>query len=74
MTKTLAINDAADPTDEEIKSAVQTYLANQPSLMNVTKRSVREALVAAFPNADLGSKKQMINKAIDDTLSGGAQA
>ncbi len=42
--------------------------------MNVTKRSVREALVAAFPNADLSSKKQMINKAIDDTLSGGAQA
>ncbi|KAJ1581371.1 hypothetical protein NDA11_001953 [Ustilago hordei] len=72
--RALPINDAADPTDEEIKAAVQTYLANQPSLMNVTKRSVREALVAAFPNAELGGKKQMINKAIDATLSGGAQA
>ncbi|CDU26230.1 chitin synthase 6 [Sporisorium scitamineum] len=72
--RALPINDASDPTDEEIKAVVQTYLANQPSLMNVTKRSVREALVAAFPNAELSSKKQMINKAIDDTLSGGAQA
>nr|ANG56506.1 chitin synthase class V [Ustilago esculenta] len=72
--RALAINDASDPTDEEIKSSVRTYLANQPSLMNVTKRSVREALAEAFPNADLSSKKQMINKAIDDTLSGGAQA
>ncbi|EST05335.1 DEK, C-terminal [Kalmanozyma brasiliensis GHG001] len=72
--RALPINDASDPTDEEIKTAVQTYLANQASLMNVTKRSVREALGAAFPNAELSSKKQMINKAIDDTLSGGAQA
>ncbi|KAJ9479525.1 putative Chitin synthase 3 (putative) [Pseudozyma hubeiensis] len=74
VARALPVNDASDPTDEEIKSAVQTYLANQPSLMNVTKRSVREALVGAFPNAELSSKKQMINKAIDDTLSGGAQA
>lgn len=74
VARALAVNEASDPTDEEIKSAVQTYLANQPSLMNVTKRSVREALVAAFPNAELSYKKSMINKAIDDTLSGGAQA
>ncbi|PWZ03764.1 chitin synthase 6 [Testicularia cyperi] len=70
----LPINDAADPTDEELQSAVQSYLAHQASLMTVTKRSVREALASAFPNADLSSKKQTINKAIDATLSGGAQA
>jgi chitin synthase len=72
--RALAVNEASDPTDEEIRAAVQTYLASQASLMSVTKRSVREALVAAFPNAELSSKKQMINKAIDATLSGGAQA
>ncbi len=37
--RALPINDASDPTDEEIKAAVQSYLANQASLMNVTKRS-----------------------------------
>ncbi|SPO45320.1 chitin synthase 6 [Moesziomyces antarcticus] len=72
--RALPVNEASDPTDEEIRAAVQTYLASQASLMSVTKRSVREALVAAFPNAELSSKKQMINKAIDATLSGGAQA
>lgn len=63
--------DTASPTDAEIVLAVQTYLAQQPSLMNVTKRSAREAVMAAFPNAPtIKEKKALINKAIDDTLRG----
>lgn len=67
----LAPRDTASPSDTEIITAVQTYLAQQPSLMNVTKRSAREAVMAAFPNAPtIKEKKALINKAIDDTLRG----
>ncbi|KAN0061227.1 hypothetical protein ACQY0O_006967 [Thecaphora frezii] len=65
-----AINESTNPTDEELNQAVRSYLANQPNLMSVTKRSVREAITASFPKADLTARKATINKAIDDTLSG----
>ncbi|EPQ25956.1 uncharacterized protein PFL1_06412 [Pseudozyma flocculosa PF-1] len=69
----LPVSESAEPSDEDLQAAVRTYLANQPNLMSVTKRSVREAVTASFPNADLAGKKATINKAIDDTLSGAAQ-
>ncbi|KDN43897.1 glycosyltransferase family 2 protein [Tilletiaria anomala UBC 951] len=64
---------STDPSDIEITQAVRTYLAAQPSLMNVTKRSAREAVIASFPNApSIADRKVLINKAIDDTLRGDA--
>jgi chitin synthase len=64
---------STDPSDQEIIQAVRTYLAGQPNLMAVTKRTAREAVIASFPNApDVADRKQLINKAIDDTLRGDA--
>ncbi|PWN53759.1 hypothetical protein IE53DRAFT_108130 [Violaceomyces palustris] len=68
----LPVSDNDQPSDEELSQAVRLHLAAQPNLMNVTKRSVREAVIASFPKADLSSKKATINRAIDDTLSGAA--
>ncbi|PWN35402.1 uncharacterized protein FA14DRAFT_189370 [Meira miltonrushii] len=66
----LPINPKADPTEEDISSAVRTFLAGQPDLMRVSKRDVREAIVAAFPNAPLMAvSKGKINRAVDDTLA-----
>lgn len=39
-------NEEANPTDEDLAKAVRSYLAAQTNLMNVTKRQVREAVVA----------------------------
>ncbi len=64
-------SDKSDPTDTDVIQAVQQYLAAQPSLMSVTKRSAREAIIAHFPNApSVAERKALINKAIDDTLRG----
>ena len=60
-----------DPSDDQIRAAITSFLAAQPSLMQVTKRHVREAVAAAIPNADLTSKKALINRMIDELLSGG---
>lgn len=61
-----------DPTHDEIVNAVQTFLTAQSDLMQVSKRSVREAVIASFPNAtaQLQARKAAINQAIDDTLCG----
>ena len=56
---------------DQIRAAITSFLAAQPSLMQVTKRHVREAVAAAIPNADLTSKKALINRMIDELLSGG---
>ena len=67
----LPVVDTADPTEEQLRAAVQTYLAAQPSLMQITKRDVREALSASMPNADLRARRVQINMMIDELLSGG---
>ncbi|KAL4403022.1 chitin synthase [Malassezia pachydermatis] len=61
---------AEDPTDEQIRSTIRAYLGAQPSLMQVTKRHVRQAVADAMPNADLTDKKDLMNQMIDDLLSG----
>jgi chitin synthase len=71
LSQSLSVNLNSEPTDEDLAMAVRQFLAGQADLMQVSKRSVREAVIAAFPNAkDLADKKATINKAIDDTLSG----
>lgn len=60
-----------DPSDEQLRAAIRSYLAAQPTLMNVTKRDVREALATSMPNADLTSRRTKINMMIDELLSGG---
>ena len=59
-----------NPTDEQIRAQIRTYLATQPSLMQVTKRNIRDAVATSMPNADIQSKKALINQMIDDMLSG----
>lgn len=75
LSQSLSVNLKTDPTDEDLAVAVRQFLASQADLMQVSKRNVREAVVASFPNAkDLEDKKVIINKAIDETLSGAMQA
>lgn len=76
----------ANPSDEELFTALRNYLSTQ-DLMTVTKkyvvrissldafklipccRTAREAIMARFPKADLTSRKDFLNKSIDDILS-----
>ncbi|KAG2012867.1 chitin synthase [Coprinopsis cinerea AmutBmut pab1-1] len=57
-----------NPTDEELFSALRTYLSTQ-DLMSVTKKTTREAIAAKFPKADLTNKKDFLNQSIDRILS-----
>ncbi|EMD40311.1 glycosyltransferase family 2 protein [Gelatoporia subvermispora B] len=57
-----------DPSDEDLINALRTYLSTQ-DLMTVTKKTVREAIQARFPKADLSSRKQFLNDSIDKILS-----
>ncbi|KAF8634627.1 hypothetical protein AX15_000804 [Amanita polypyramis BW_CC] len=57
-----------DPTDEELYNALRNYLSTQ-DLMTVTKKTAREAIIARFPRADLSSRKDFLNQAIDKILS-----
>jgi chitin synthase len=75
LSQSLSVNLKQDPTDDDLATAVRQFLASQADLMQVSKRNVREAVVASFPNAkDLGDRKATINKAIDDILSGAIKA
>lgn len=67
----LPLTDTNDPSEAQLRAAVQSFLAAQPSLMQVTKRDVREALAASMPNADLSGRRIQINMMIDELLSGG---
>ena len=58
----------ANPTDEELFTALRNYLSTQ-DLMSVTKKTTREAIQAKFPKADLASKKEFLNTSIDKILS-----
>jgi len=58
------------PSEEQVRTAIQSYLAAQPSLMHVTKRDVREAVAASMPHADLTGYKTTMNRMIDQLLSG----
>ncbi|KAI0774709.1 chitin synthase [Trametes elegans] len=61
-------SQSTDPTDEELITALRAYLSTQ-DLMTVTKKTVREAMQARFPRADLSGRKQFLNDAIDTILS-----
>jgi len=57
-----------NPSDEELLSILRGYLGSQ-DLMTVTKKTAREAVTKYFPKADLSSKKEFLNKSIDDILT-----
>ncbi|WFD26289.1 chitin synthase [Malassezia nana] len=57
------------PTEEQIRTAIQSYLASQPSLTDITKRHVRDAVAASMPHADLSGQKALMNHMIDELLS-----
>ncbi|KAH9947205.1 chitin synthase [Amylocystis lapponica] len=57
-----------DPSDEDLNNALRNYLSTQ-DLMTVTKKTARDAIQARFPKADLGSRRQFLNDAIDKILS-----
>ncbi|KAG7097579.1 hypothetical protein E1B28_004916 [Marasmius oreades] len=57
-----------NPSDEELFTALRQYLSTQ-DLMTVTKKTAREAIMARFPQADLISRKDFLNKSIDTILA-----
>ncbi|KAJ7623767.1 chitin synthase [Roridomyces roridus] len=57
-----------NPSDDELFNALRNYLSTQ-DLMTVTKKTAREAIMARFPNADLTSRKEFLNRSIDTILS-----
>ncbi|KIY44928.1 hypothetical protein FISHEDRAFT_77147 [Fistulina hepatica ATCC 64428] len=57
-----------NPADEDLVNALRAYLSTQ-DLMTVTKKTVREAIMARFPRADLSSRKDFLNRSIDTILS-----
>ncbi len=57
-----------DPSDDDIVRMVSDYLATK-DLMTVTKRKVREGVMALFPEADLTDKTTLINESIDRLLT-----
>jgi len=59
-----------NPTDEELLNVLKGYLGTQ-DLMNVTKKTAREAVMNHFPNADLASRRDFLNKSIDQILASG---
>ncbi|EIW83186.1 glycosyltransferase family 2 protein [Coniophora puteana RWD-64-598 SS2] len=61
-------NTNPNPSDEELYTALRNYLSTQ-DLMTVTKKTAREAIAARFPRADLTSRRDFLNQAIDSILS-----
>ncbi|KAK0443981.1 glycosyltransferase family 2 protein [Desarmillaria tabescens] len=61
-------NNNPNPSDEELIAALRNYLSTQ-DLMTVSKKTAREAMAARFPMADLASRKDFLNKSIDEILS-----
>ncbi|CAK5267523.1 unnamed protein product [Mycena citricolor] len=57
-----------NPSDDDLFNALRNYLSTQ-DLMTVTKKTAREAIAAKFPNADLTSRKEFLNRSIDTILS-----
>ncbi|OBZ70383.1 Chitin synthase 6 [Grifola frondosa] len=57
-----------NPSDDDLVNALRNYLSTQ-DLMTVTKKTVREAIQARFPKADLSDRRQFLNDAIDNILS-----
>ncbi|WFD36645.1 chitin synthase [Malassezia cuniculi] len=60
----------SEVTDEQLAEAIRTFIAAQPSLMNVTKRDVRRALIGAMPNVNLAPHRARIGELVDEILSG----
>ena len=59
----------SDVSDAQLAEAVRAFIAAQPSLMTVTKRDVRRALMVAMPNVDLARHRQRISELVDEILS-----
>jgi chitin synthase len=66
----LPISQSADPSEEELKSAIISFLGAQADLYSVTKRNVRTAVEESFVNADVKGKKALVNRLIDEVLEG----
>jgi chitin synthase len=62
------MNYASEPTEDEIIKTLKADLACQ-DLTTLTRRKVREGVVAKFPNADLSGKTKFINESVDRLLS-----
>ncbi|KAF8906646.1 glycosyltransferase family 2 protein [Mucidula mucida] len=67
-TFSLATTQQPQSLDEELVNALRHYLSTQ-DLMTVSKKTAREAIMARYPVADLASRKDFLNKSIDDILS-----
>lgn len=59
---------SSHPSDDDIIKFLSYHLSTQ-DLMAVTKRKVREAVIAKFSNADLTQRTSFINESIDRLLS-----
>lgn len=55
----------ADPTDDELFKVVDWYVRSNWQDENLTRRKVRDAVFAKFPEADLAPRTQYINELID---------
>lgn len=78
-------NNNPNPSDEELIAALRNYLSTQDLMTVSKKyvhalfyyaflftkfcRTAREAMAARFPVADLASRKDFLNKSIDEILS-----
>lgn len=56
---------AAEPTDDELFKVVDWYVRSNWQDENLTRRKVRDAVFAKFPEADLTPRTQYINELID---------
>ncbi|PWN24363.1 hypothetical protein BDZ90DRAFT_122125 [Jaminaea rosea] len=66
----LGRNEEPNPSEEELRTAIITFLGAQADLYHVTKRQVRTAVEDCFVNADLKSKKATLDRLIDAVLKG----
>lgn len=60
-----ATSFAAEPTDDELFKVVDWYVRSNWQDENLTRRKVRDAVFAKFPEADLTPRTQYINELID---------
>ncbi|CAO1634865.1 unnamed protein product [Sympodiomycopsis kandeliae] len=66
----LPVNENPNPSDDDLKAAIISFLGGQSDLYSVTKRQVRTAVEESFTQADLKSKKAVLNGLIDQVLRG----
>jgi chitin synthase len=66
----LPVSERTAPTDGELFESIRAFLAMQTSLMSVSKRDVRKAIMMAYPNAPLiALSKPRINRLVDEVIA-----